>query len=121
MRFSKEELKNIINILAENEDRAAQKMSHWLAEVINDSDCDESYDLINKDHYVATTLWTFESIKDALKEKGFRTTDENADLVYADLIPEAMEDYSARWEHIYATIDRLGEIEILERESRVKH
>ena len=127
MRFSKEELKNIIivleesDILAENEDRAAQKMSQWLAAVVDDSDCDECYDLINKDHYVATTLWTFESIKDALKEKGFRTTDENADLVYADLIPEAMEDYSAGCEHIYATIDRLGEIEILERESRVDH
>ena len=47
MRFSKEELKNIIivleesDILAENEDRAAQKMSQWLAAVVDDSDCDE--------------------------------------------------------------------------------
>ena len=62
MRFSKEELKNIIivleesDILAENEDRAAQKMSQWLAAVVDDSDCDECYDLINKDHYVATTF-----------------------------------------------------------------
>ena len=47
MRVSKEELKNIIivleesDILAENEDRAAQKMSQWLAAVVDDSDCDE--------------------------------------------------------------------------------
>jgi len=38
------------------------------------------------------------------------------------MIPEELHARAvAEKEHIYATIDRLGEIEILERESRVDH
>lgn len=116
MKFTNVELKAAMRALEESDNRAAQKMSQWLAEVVDDPECDGFYDLINRDHYVATILWNFNDIKEALKERGFCTTDENADLVYAELIPEVMEDCSAGWDHIYATIDRLEEMELLEKE-----
>lgn len=32
-------------------------MNRFISELLNDADCDDEYDLINRDHYISYILW----------------------------------------------------------------
>ena len=113
MRFEKDELKEVIELLEKSNNPNARKMAIGLKEMVDDPEC---YDcnLINRNHYLATVLWRVEDVKKALKNNGFAGTEENVDTVCRDGLIKSLEDCSEGWDVIDFAICSLGDY--LERE-----
>ena len=107
MKFTKNELLNAAEILFKSGNKDAKKMGYALADIMNDPDCGGEYDIINREHYFATVLWSLEDIKGGLISKGFSDDLENILKVRKQLSGGALEDCSDGWECIFQAIDRI--------------
>lgn len=94
MEFTKNELEDIVEVLANSGNESAIKMAHKLAEMMQNNSESNVYNLINHKPYIASVLWDVDDIKEVLSEKGFTTTDENVAIV------EALEDRLGGWDII---------------------
>lgn len=120
MKFSKNELNDVKEILNGNQSESVKKMTKFLDEVLSDKDCDEEYDLINRDHYVASVLWQMEDIKAALEERGYATSDWNVEEIVGNINSEKMCDTEFGWEAIYQAIEQRSEYLELEEDQEDK-
>jgi hypothetical protein len=66
----------------------------------------KQFDIINRNEYTATILWSVDDIKSQLRSRGIPDTDENVDAVLEELDVDYMEDCSDGWEVIDRAIDR---------------
>ena len=100
MEFTKNELEDIVEVLANSGNESAIKMAHKLAEMMQNDSESNVYNLINQKPYIASVLWDVDDIKEVLSEKGFTTTDENVAIVCRTGIVEALEDRLGGWDII---------------------
>jgi hypothetical protein len=100
MEFTKNELEDIVEVLANSGNESAIKMAHKLAEMMQNDSESNVYNLINHKPYIASVLWDVDDIKEVLSEKGFTTTDENVSIVCRTGIVEALEDRLGGWDII---------------------
>ena len=100
MEFTKNELEDIVEVLANSGSESAIKMAHKLAEMMQNNSESNVYNLINHKPYIASVLWDVDDIKEVLSEKGFTTTDENVAIVCRTGIVEALEDRLGGWDII---------------------
>lgn len=100
MEFTKNELEDIVEVLANSGNKNAIKMAHKLAKMMQNNSESNVYSLINQKPYIASVLWDVDDIKEVLSEKGFATTDENVAIVCETDIVEALEDRLSGWDII---------------------
>ena len=98
--LQKNELEDIVEVLANSGNESAIKMAHKLAEMMQNDSESNVYNLINQKPYIASVLWDVDDIKEVLSEKGFTTTDENVAIVCRTGIVEALEDRLGGWDII---------------------
>lgn len=98
MEFTKSELKNAVSVLLKSENEDANRVGYTLAKIMYDPECGGEYDLINRNHYIATILWQTEDVKGELEEQGFEGSDENAAIVINEGLHGSLEDCSSGWE-----------------------
>ncbi len=67
---------------------------------------DQFLDLLNRDDYIATVLWSKADIETALEEKGYPVTEDNVNAVINSGMLKCLGDCTdGDWEVIYQTID----------------
>lgn len=101
MRFTKTEIEKAITELSN------PKMKSFLQAVLNDKECENKYDLINKDHYFATILWQKEDIKVALEEEDMPNNDDMVEKILDHIGISEMENCEHGWDCITDAIDRI--------------
>lgn len=101
MKFTKTEIEKAITELSN------PKMKSFLQAVLNDKECENKYDLINKDHYFATILWQKEDIKVALEEEDMPNNDDMVEKILDHIGISEMENCEHGWDCITDAIDRI--------------
>ena len=105
MEFTKGELLNAAAVLLKSENKDAKKVGRELESMVNDPDCGGDYDIINREHYFATVLWSLDDIRVMLRSKGYADTRQNITKVGSQLDVGGMEDCSDGWEYISQAIE----------------
>lgn len=112
MRFTIKEIENAAKMLKNIEPRLANELNRIVEEASNNkypSTNKQEIELINKNEYFASILWTRYDIKCTLEENGYEGTDENINAVLNEISISDMEDCENGWNIINAAFYRCKE------------
>ena len=116
MKFKRIELEYIRKILEKYDySNGVRKMNRFISELLNDADCDDEYDLINRDHYISYILWQRRDVEGALRNQNIAVTDENIQMVLDELYAEDMVSAQIGWDAINEAIRKAGLMELTEK------
>lgn len=117
---AEEVFKNAIDDLGGKERATINRVSDVVLQVYTEDDSitvnidevkDDEVNLIDKDSYIATILWTEEDIKDALKDLGYKATKKNINTVINNTrLTKTLEEMSTAtgWDVIQEIITTIG-------------
>lgn len=112
MKFERTELEYIRKILEPYcYSDSIKKMNRFISELLNDADCNDEYDLINRSNYISSHYNSYIlclRIKSVFSSHNIAATDENIQSVLSKLYAENMVDAHIGWDVIDDAIRKVG-------------